>query len=126
MAAWLIMPPVSVTVAWILPKIGAQRRRRERGHQDLALLHLADLVGGEDDPGKALDHAGRGSHARDSTPSSPAPPPSHALVLSDVMPHSMTVKGSVMTSGGTPSAGVGFHFDRAAWMPRRRSISGGQ
>ena len=43
-AAWLIMPPMSVTVALILPKIGPQDGRGDRGDQDLALLHLGELV----------------------------------------------------------------------------------
>ena len=56
-AAWLIMPPMSVTVALILPKIGPQRRRGDGGDQDLALLHLGELVGVGDHAGQALDDA---------------------------------------------------------------------
>ena len=42
------------------------------------------------------------------------------------MPQSMTVNGSVMTSGGTPSAGGGDHCRSAFMMPFLRSISRGQ
>ena len=42
------------------------------------------------------------------------------------MPQSMTVNGSVMTSGGTPRAGGGDHCRSAFMMPFRRAISRGQ
>ena len=40
-----------------------------------------------------------------STPSALSEPPSQALTESEVTPQSITLNGSVMTSGGTPSAG---------------------
>ena len=53
-------------------------------------------------------------------------PPSQAVTLSEVMPQSMTVKGSVMTSGGAPSAGTGFQALRALQIPLRFSMIAGQ
>ena len=38
------------------------------------------------------------------------------------MPHSMIVKGSVMTSGGVPSAGGGFQASSAASIDLRSAI----
>lgn len=52
--------------------------------------------------------------------------PSHRLIDSSVMPHSMMVNGSVTTSGGVPSALGGDHCRSASRIPLRRSISRGQ
>ena len=125
MAAWLIIPPVSVTVAPILPKIGAQLGAVS-GATRISPCCTSPIWSAE-----KITRAGPSAMPGEAAkpfrePSSPAPPPSHAETLSEVMPQSMTVNGSVMTSGGTPMAGVGFQADRAAWMPRRRSISWGQ
>ena len=53
-------------------------------------------------------------------------PFSQRATLSVVMPHSMMVNGSVITSGGAFSAGCGGCVASAAMIFRRRSISGGQ
>ena len=47
-------------------------------------------------------------------------------MLSVVMPHSMMVNGSVITSGGLFSAGCGGVVASAAMIFRRFSISAGQ
>ncbi len=52
---------------------------------------------------------------RSSPPSSEAPA-CHCAMLSEVMPHSMMVNGSVITSGGTPSAGGGDHLRSASMI----------
>jgi len=44
-----MMPPMSVTVALILPKDRRPARRGERRNQDFALPDLADLGGPDDD-----------------------------------------------------------------------------
>lgn len=48
---------------------------------------------------------------------------SQRLIVSVLMPNNVTVIGSVTVSGGTPRAGGGFHFSRAAWIRRRRATS---
>ena len=124
-AAWLIMPPVSVTVAWILPKIGAQlgavngaTRISPSCNSPIWSAEKMTLATPSTMPGDAAMPR--------SSPSFASPPPSQALTLSEVIPQSMTVNGSVMTSGGTPSAGLGFALLSASHIPLRRSMIGGQ
>src|SRR5258705_9271388 len=63
----------------------------------------------------------------DSEPSAdPSDERSQLATLSEVMPHSMTVNGSVTTSGGRPRAGGALHPRSASRIPLRRAISGPQ
>src|SRR4051794_38396816 len=102
-AAWLIIPPTSVTVALILPKTGAHdgavSGATRISPSSISPISSADEItraGPSTSPGDAANP--------ERTPSSlPSPAVSHALTESDVMPQSMTVNGSVTTSGGTPS-----------------------
>ena len=126
MAAWLIIPPTSVTVALILPKIGAHdgavsgaTRISPSWISPIWSAEKITRAGPSTRPGEAANPL--------SVPSSASSPVlSQAATESEVMPQSMTVNGSVTTSGGMPSAGGADHFLSASWMPCRRSISAGQ
>src|ERR1022692_3015105 len=126
MAAWLIIPPTSVTVATILPKMGAQLG---------AVSGAIRTSPGRTSPiwsAPKMTRAGPSATTGDapkpetepSAPSSDAR--SQPATLSEVIPHSMTVNGSVTTSGGTPSAGGALHSRSAARMALRRWICGCQ
>src|SRR4051812_24412587 len=125
-AAWLIIPPTSVTVALILPKTGAHDGAVS-GATRISPSSISPIwsavemtrAGPSTRPGEAANPV--------RTPSVLSPPAlSQAATESDVMPQSMTVNGSVTTSGGTPRAGGADHCWSARWMARRRSISFGQ
>src|ERR671910_771420 len=100
MAAWAIIPPTSVTVAPILPKIGAQLGA-VRGATRIWPAWTSPIWSAEKIT-RAGPSATPGEAAKPlrlpSPPPSPAP--SHCLTLSPVMPQSMMVNGSVTTSGG--------------------------
>jgi len=123
-AAWLMIPPTSVTVAAILPNTGAQLGAVSGATRIspswISAMPSADritLAGPSAMPGEA---------AKPDRPPSESAPRCHCAMLSEVMPHSMIVNGSVITSGGTPSAGGGDHLRSASMIPLRRAISRGQ
>jgi hypothetical protein len=126
MAAWLIIPPTSVTVALILPKTGAHDGAVS-GATRISPSWISPIWSAVE-----MTRAGPSTRPGDAanperTPSVLSPPAlSHVATESDVMPQSMTVKGSVTTSGGAPSAGGPDHSLSAWWMARRRSICFGQ
>ncbi len=124
MAAWLMIPPTSVTVAAILPKIGAQpgavsgaMSTSPSRRSPIPSAVRITRAGPSATPGEA---------AKPDKPPAPEEPPSHCRTLSEVMPQSMMVNGSVITSGGTPRAGGGDHCRSAFMIPLRRIISRGQ
>ena len=91
-------------------------RRRERADENLAVFERLELLDPMHDPGDAFGHAGRGgetarSRSRRPTPYSAA---SHRLIVSLLIPKSVTVIGSVTFSGGTPRAGGGFQVSSDA------------
>ena len=110
MAAWDIMPPMSVTVAWMRVKTGAQLgvvMGQTRISPFCTCSSSSTLrttrAGPSTTPGEpAKPFSSLASSAR-------ASGFSQSWIVSVVMPHSMMVKGSVTTSGGTPRAGGGDH-----------------
>ena len=123
-AAWLMIPPTSVTVAAILPNTGAQLGAVS-GATSTSPSRRSPIPSA-DRMTRAGPSATPGEAAKPERPPSACAPPSHCRTLSEVMPQSMTVNGSVMTSGGTPRAGGGDHCRSAFMMPFRRAISPGQ
>jgi hypothetical protein len=104
-AACDIIPPISVTVARILPNTGPQlgamtvatrispSSSRSRSYAVLTTRASPSTVPGE---------AGMPLNMSDFSP-----PPSQALIRSEVMPQSIMVNGSVITGGAWFSAGCG-------------------
>src|SRR6516225_10221515 len=123
-AAWLMIPPTSVTVAAILANTGAQLGAVSGATSTSPSRSSA--IPSADRMTRAGPSATPGEAAKPASPPAASGPPSHCRTLSEVMPQSMTVNGSVMTSGGTPSAGGGDHWRSASMMPLRRAISRGQ
>ena len=126
MAAWLIMPPMSVTVAAILPKIGPQdgavtgaTRISPCWTSESWAASVTTRAGPSTTPGEA-------AMPRRPPPSTASPSPSHCCTCSVVMPQSMRVNGSVIEAGGVLSAGAGRAVLSASMIFRRRSISWGQ
>ena len=120
-----MIPPMSVTVARIFPKIGAQLGAVS-GATRISPSRTWSICAGLDTT-RAGPSAIPGEAAIPvSTPgSSPPPTDSHWAMLSSVMPQSMMVNGSVTRSGGTPSAGGGGCCARARRMSLRCRTSAG-
>ena len=124
MAAWLIIPPMSVTQALILGNTGAQLGAV------MGATRISPSCSSPTSSGVNTNRAGPSTAPGDAaiplrSPSSP-PAPSQVLTDSLVMPHSMMVKGSVMTSGGSPSALGACQAESRSWIRRRRSMIGPQ
>src|SRR4030042_3652317 len=116
MAAWDVRPPISVTAAFILVNTGA---------------HEGFVLGATKiSPGCSLTTSSINLSTRAGPSTIPADdakplssvmslaatdvPFNHSATLSVVIPHSITVKGSETSSGGTPSPGTGAHFRAAS------------
>src|SRR6516162_6251543 len=124
MAAWLMIPPTSVTVAAIVPNTGAQLG---------AVSGATRISPSRSSPIPAADKTTRaGPSATPGEAAKPVSPPpallapAHRRTASVVIPHSMAVNGSVTTSGGVPRAGGGDQARSESMMTRRRVISAGQ
>ena len=126
MAAWLIMPPMSVTVALILPKIGPHDGAVTGATKispcwiwERSSASMITRARPSTRPGEAAMPLSTPSSASSSLPS-------QDWTCSVVMPHSMRVNGSVMVCGGVFSAGAGRAVFSAVTIFLRRSISSGQ
>ena len=123
MAAWLIIPPMSVTQAWILGNTGAQLGA-VIGATRISPCSSSPTSSGLN-TSRAVPSTVPGDAAMPVTAcSESSSEPSQLATESLVMPHSMMVNGSVITSGGSPSALGGCHSDSRAWISRRRRIRG--
>ena len=123
-AAWLIMPPMSVTHAVILGNTGAQLGA-VIGATRISPSSRSPTSSGEN-TSRATPSATPGEAAMPVMAPSSSPVPSHDATDSLVMPHSMIVNGSVITSGGSPSALGACQADSLAWMSRRLAMVGAQ
>ena len=104
MAAWLMIPPISITIRRprTCRRLGPARGRRRR-HQDLPLLEFVELVGIVDNPGRTLGHAGRTWHSGQcAVLLLPLDDASHSRTRSEVTPKNIAVTGSVLPSGTGP------------------------
>src|SRR5450759_4911855 len=107
MAAWDIIPPMSETAARILLKTGVQlgevivQTKISPSWIELMSSTLSTTLAG---PSATPPEPAKPESVLESCPPAGF---SHSSTRSVVMPQSMTVKGSVMTSGGGPSAGGG-------------------
>ena len=75
---------------------------------------------------RAMPSAVPGAAAMPLSPSPSSALPVQRSIASEVIPHSMMVKGSVITSGGLFSAGSGDSLPSALTRTRRRATSAGQ
>ena len=106
-AAWLIIPPMSVTTAPRRsntgPQLGAVPRVTRISPSWTAARSAVSITT------RAMPSARPGEAAMPVSSSLSSEPDSHAPTRSVVIPNSMIVNGSVMTAGGSFIAGVHCH-----------------
>ena len=95
-AAWLIMPPMSVTVALILPKIGPQDGAVTVATRISPCCTSESWSASVTTRARPSTTPGEAAMPRRPPPSTSSPAPSHCWTCSVVMPQSIRVKGSVM------------------------------